>query len=102
MELSIILPELFWASKKCLLPPTHCLIQPSREFLFPGNSQHMLTEVPDFLSSVLIGRKKMELLNGGVTMIRSDNKKCCSKTILTIIIIVAHIHYVRFLCQDSC
>ena len=52
----------------------------------------MLTEVPDFLSSVLIGRKKMELLNGGVTMIRSDNKECYSKEILITIILVAQTH----------
>lgn len=74
-----------------ILPPDSLPHPTFSGISFPGNSQLALTEVPDFLSSVLIGRKKMELLNGGVTMIRSDNKKCCSKIILTIIIIVAHI-----------
>ena len=41
-------------------------------------------------------------MGAGFSMIRSNNKECYLKMILTTVILIAHIHYVPLMCQESC
>ena len=74
------------------LPLTYYPIQPSQEFLFSGNTQQGTQWGPRLPKRVENG-----IIEWGVIMIRGDNTECFSKITLTIIIIIAHIHYTPLL-----